>query len=496
MMKVQAASPDNVGFADSLDYPNEQKIENSSDLSSTMTVKTPSTRRSFFKPTAASKKDAVASPSPSKQTVTTTVVETATSGRPNITVTKPVPKPGFIVKTVRKSKTRIVNGQKVTEVTTTYIEEPFPSAAATTNLVKKMPPRSTSSSNSNPASPTAHPTKKNHGWGRKILKTFGKKKKGKATKMPLTPLEAVPETVEQEEESTVPPRIEKKQEKDSQLPHFETTSTTPAPVSNQKQQPPTREDISQPKEAAPSLPSMFSASFPTRPATTARVAPKALALPSRVPTKLPVVATISTTTIDPVPPSVCNTAPAPSPEQAESKMVPVPVLGSPAPPAAAVSRPVLGAPVIAPTPTPAVLGAPVAPVPAPAPVHVRTPAPALASTPAPVVQLPVPVPDNDQDEYDEDEYEEVVTYYVEEEEVEDDAGASEYDEITILDDDVYDIVYYEEETVLDDSQHSRSSMQQHFAARPTAGPTAAAPIKMEGMELLMANIRAKVPAVH
>jgi hypothetical protein len=71
--------------------------------------------------------------------------------------------------------------------------------------------------------------------------------------------------------------------------------------------------------------------------------------------------------------------------------------------------------------------------------------------------------------------------------------ASEYDEVSILDDEIYEITYYEDETVLDDSQHNREMQQ--FA--PSSAPPLPSPqIRLVGMDMLMANIRTRVPIVE
>ena len=86
----------------------------------------------------------------------------------------------------------------------------------------------------------------------------------------------------------------------------------------------------------------------------------------------------------------------------------------------------------------------------------------------------------------------------------DDDAASAYEDITIIDDAMYELVYYEEETVLDDlNGSSHHSHQSHSLAPqnvPGVGVTKEEPegrfVQMEGMELLLANIRAKVPTAN
>lgn len=81
---------------------------------------------------------------------------------------------------------------------------------------------------------------------------------------------------------------------------------------------------------------------------------------------------------------------------------------------------------------------------------------------------------------------------VDDHEYNDDASEC-YDEVSILDDEIYEITYYEDETVLDDSQH-RQEMQ-HFA--PSSAPPMPSPqIRLVGMDVLMANIRTRVPIVE
>jgi len=84
-----------------------------------------------------------------------------------------------------------------------------------------------------------------------------------------------------------------------------------------------------------------------------------------------------------------------------------------------------------------------------------------------------------------------------------DENNTEYEEITVIDDAIYEIVYFEDET-LDSSNHSKSldgsshhnqnKLAPHLASK-RSGPApekVTGGIKIQGMELLMANLQAKV----
>ncbi|CAB9510898.1 expressed unknown protein [Seminavis robusta] len=125
-------------------------------------------------------------------------------------------------------------------------------------------------------------------------------------------------------------------------------------------------------------------------------------------------------------------------------------------------------------------------------------APPPVSTSSTQTSPPVLLPSDD---------ETILEYYS----VANDDAVSEYEEMTILDDQMYDVSYFEEETVLDErsydvgsyfeeetvldeSVHQRDMMQQRgqFRNEAATSPT----IKMEGMDLLMANIRQRADKVH
>jgi hypothetical protein len=82
---------------------------------------------------------------------------------------------------------------------------------------------------------------------------------------------------------------------------------------------------------------------------------------------------------------------------------------------------------------------------------------------------------------------------IDDDECHDDDASANYDEISILDDEIYEITYYEDETVLDESEHKRGMQQ--FA--PSSAPPLPLPqIKLVGMDVLMANIRTRVPVIE